>query len=106
MVAVSANKEKRTYKVIVYFNDFKEETFEKAIGVEVDPYTFKIRDKDLGLHYFNRQFCKKLVMWEHKPYRGPMDEENAREAKGIQDEEMFYAKEDERAREREQRYSS
>lgn len=87
-------KEKeKTYKVIVYFTDFKEETFQEALGVEVDPYTFKVRDKDLSLHYFNRQFCKKLVMWERKEYKGPYDEEMSRESKGEQDESRQYERE-------------
>lgn len=96
---MSENREKeKTFKIVIQYTDFKEEIFKEALGYEVDPYTFKIRDKDLGLHYINRQFVKKVITWEKKEYVGP-DSELDREIRGENDEARMYGQE-------RQRYSS
>lgn len=82
---MSQEKEKeRFYKIVLIQTDYKPETFEKARGIDVDPYTIKVMDIDGGLHYYNRQFIKKCSVWEIKPYKyGEYDEEMKKEIGGI-----------------------
>lgn len=81
---MSQEKKEKFYKIIIIQTDYKPETFEKARGIDVDPYTIKVQDMDFGIHYFNRQFVKKCSVWEIKPYQyGEYDGEMKREMEGI-----------------------